>query len=216
MAVKLFYLQENLLNFFLGRVWSTCMATEHSRHSTQIGLVFACSVEMARFQASPSVCSLVVWCPGNQHSFHHVDYQGQLKEQQHSSSFSADFITATTPETLYSWWSTIHKETNCWDVPSGLGAETLCSQCRGPGFNPWSGNWIPHDASKRSYVPQLRPVQSNIEIFLKERKGGREGERKKLRIWEVQEFSLKSFLFSLILLPLDAQIISKSQFFNWM
>ena len=27
-----------------------------------------------------------------------------------------------------------------WDFPSGLVAKTPCSQCRGPGFDPWSGN----------------------------------------------------------------------------
>ena len=27
-------------------------------------------------------------------------------------------------------------------------AKTLCSQCRGPGFNPWLGNKIPHAAIK--------------------------------------------------------------------
>ena len=26
----------------------------------------------------------------------------------------------------------------------------LCSQCRGPGFNPWSGNQIPHTATKNA------------------------------------------------------------------
>ena len=26
------------------------------------------------------------------------------------------------------------------DFPDGPVAKTLCSQCRGPGFNPWSGN----------------------------------------------------------------------------
>ena len=26
------------------------------------------------------------------------------------------------------------------EFPGGPGAETPCSQCRGPGFNPWSGN----------------------------------------------------------------------------
>ena len=26
----------------------------------------------------------------------------------------------------------------------------LCSQCRGPRFDPWSGNWIPHAAVKIS------------------------------------------------------------------
>ena len=27
-----------------------------------------------------------------------------------------------------------------WDFPGGTVAKTPCSQCRGPGFNPWSGN----------------------------------------------------------------------------
>ena len=26
------------------------------------------------------------------------------------------------------------------DFPGGPVAETICSQCRGPGFDPWSGN----------------------------------------------------------------------------
>ena len=29
------------------------------------------------------------------------------------------------------------------DFPDGLVAKTPCFQCRGPRFNPWSGNWIP-------------------------------------------------------------------------
>ena len=27
-----------------------------------------------------------------------------------------------------------------WDFPGGPVAKMPCSQCRGPGFNPWSGN----------------------------------------------------------------------------
>ena len=27
-----------------------------------------------------------------------------------------------------------------WDFPGGSVDKTLCSQCRGPGFDPWSGN----------------------------------------------------------------------------
>ena len=29
-------------------------------------------------------------------------------------------------------------------------AKTLLSQCRGPRFDPWSGNWIPYAATKSS------------------------------------------------------------------
>ena len=50
--------------------------------------------------------------------------------------------------------------------PGGPMAETLRSQCRGPGFHPWSGNLVPHCATKypacrnkdqRFCVQQLRP-----------------------------------------------------------
>ena len=35
-----------------------------------------------------------------------------------------------------------------WDFPGDPMAKTLSSQCRGPGFNPWSGT--------RSHMPQLK------------------------------------------------------------
>ena len=34
------------------------------------------------------------------------------------------------------------------DLPGDPVAKTPCSQCRGPGFNPCSGTWIPHAATK--------------------------------------------------------------------
>ena len=52
------------------------------------------------------------------------------------------------------------------DISGGSVAKTLRSQCRGPGFNPWSGNWIPRATAKdltcrnkdgRSCMLQLRP-----------------------------------------------------------
>ena len=52
------------------------------------------------------------------------------------------------------------------DFSGGSVAKTLRSQCRGPGFNPWSGNWIPHATAKdlmccnkdgRSCMLQVRP-----------------------------------------------------------
>ena len=36
------------------------------------------------------------------------------------------------------------------DFPGGSMAKILHSQCRGPGLNPWSGNWIPRAATKDS------------------------------------------------------------------
>ena len=40
------------------------------------------------------------------------------------------------------------QKVTCWDLPGGPVAKTLCSQCRGSGFGPWSGNWILHAATK--------------------------------------------------------------------
>jgi len=63
------------------------------------------------------------------------------------------------------------------DFLSGSAAKTLTSQCRVPGFDPWSGNKIPHATTKssqaetkdptrpsedgKSCVPQPRPSQVN-------------------------------------------------------
>ena len=35
-----------------------------------------------------------------------------------------------------------------WDFPGGPVLVVLHSQCRGPGFDPWSGYWIPHASTK--------------------------------------------------------------------
>ena len=42
------------------------------------------------------------------------------------------------------------------DFPGGRVAKTLCSQCRGHRFDPWSGNWIPQATTKKSHVSQQR------------------------------------------------------------
>ena len=63
------------------------------------------------------------------------------------------------------------------DFPHGPGAMTPSPQCRGPRFNPWSGNWIPHSAAKGSHAAARDPMHCNwglvqpqkqIHIFLKE------------------------------------------------
>ena len=51
-----------------------------------------------------------------------------------------------------------------WDFPGGPVAKTLCSQCRGPRFNPWSGNWIPHAATKNLHAT-TKTQHSQINIF---------------------------------------------------
>ena len=42
------------------------------------------------------------------------------------------------------------------DFPGGPMAKTPGSQCMGPGFNPWSENWILHDTTERLRVLQWR------------------------------------------------------------
>ena len=46
------------------------------------------------------------------------------------------------------------KESDLVDFPDGPVAKTLCSQCRGPRFNPWSGNYSSHASAERSHVLQ--------------------------------------------------------------
>ena len=50
---------------------------------------------------------------------------------------------------FFQFFSTIKK----WrDFPGDPVAKTLRTQCRGPSFDPWSGNQIPHATSKSSYA----------------------------------------------------------------
>jgi len=35
----------------------------------------------------------------------------------------------------------------------------LSSQCRGSGFDPWSGNWIPHAAAKSANATTKDPAR---------------------------------------------------------
>ena len=50
--------------------------------------------------------------------------------------------------------------------PGDPEAKTLCSQCRGPEFNPWSGNLIPHAAAKAG-----NSQINKINKYWKKRKG---------------------------------------------
>ena len=40
------------------------------------------------------------------------------------------------------------KNLSDWDFPSGPRTKTPCFQSRGPGFDSWSGNYIPYSATK--------------------------------------------------------------------
>ena len=48
-----------------------------------------------------------------------------------------------------------------WDFPGGPVAKTPRSQGRGPGFSRWSGNQIPHAATKSLHVATKIPPRSN-------------------------------------------------------
>ena len=41
--------------------------------------------------------------------------------------------------------------------PSGPVAKILCSHSRGPGFDPWSGNYTLHASGKCSHAPTKSP-----------------------------------------------------------
>ena len=43
-----------------------------------------------------------------------------------------------------------HKMEEGWDFPGGPVGKTPCSQCRGLGFDPWLGNYIPYYAATKS------------------------------------------------------------------
>ena len=47
------------------------------------------------------------------------------------------------------------------DFPTGPVAKTLNSQCKGPTFDPWSGNEIPYTATKSSHATTKEPICCN-------------------------------------------------------
>ena len=49
------------------------------------------------------------------------------------------------------------------DFPGGPAAETPRSQCKGPGFDPWSQNQIPHATAKDSVCDNQDPARSKKE-----------------------------------------------------
>ena len=57
------------------------------------------------------------------------------------------------------------RNTDSGNFPGGPVAKTLSYQCRWPGFDPWSGNSIPHAATKS----QCSQVNKYIYFFKKKR-----------------------------------------------
>ena len=45
-------------------------------------------------------------------------------------------------------WLNLHSELGSAASRGGPVAKTVSSQCWGPGFDPWLGNWIPHATTK--------------------------------------------------------------------
>ena len=48
------------------------------------------------------------------------------------------------------------------DFPGRPVAKTPCSQCKGPGFDPWLGNYIPRAATKNLHVATKKKKKKKI------------------------------------------------------
>ena len=48
-----------------------------------------------------------------------------------------------------------------WDFPGGPVAKAPSSQCKGPEFTPWSGNWIPHVTMRSLHATTKDPPCCN-------------------------------------------------------
>ena len=59
----------------------------------------------------------------------------------------------------------INKKEWSGDFPGDVVAETPCSQCRGPGFDPWSGSWISH-ATTKTWCSQINKYKKNNPFFM--------------------------------------------------
>ena len=51
-----------------------------------------------------------------------------------------------------------------WDFPGGPGVRTSSSQSRGPKFDPWSGNWIPHATTKNLHATTKDPASGAVKL----------------------------------------------------
>ena len=73
-----------------------------------------------------------------------------IQAECHSS-----FLSLPTKLVYISTWLPVHQKgdfkTHCGDFLGGPVAKTPHSQCRGPRFNPWSGNWS-HVSQRRSKI----------------------------------------------------------------
>lgn len=84
-----------------------------------------------------------------------------LRTLKTSELYRSNFINTQEPHlaqsiflTLSLWGTGI--EGKSLDFPHGPVAKTTHSQCRGPRFDTWWGNRIPHDAAKSSHVAAKR------------------------------------------------------------
>ena len=66
---------------------------------------------------------------------------------------------------------------NLHEFPGDTVAKTLGSQCRGPGFDPWSRNQIPH-ATAKNQCNQINKLNKHF-FFKEETKNNKKGKRTK-------------------------------------
>ena len=69
------------------------------------------------------------------------------------SDISEWILETSTSHKCLNWCKTFNLQCKqLWDILGGPVAKNLFSQCRGRGFNPWSGNWIPHTTVKSTHA----------------------------------------------------------------
>ena len=93
------------------------------------------------------------------------NYQFELKKKEigRNEGRLSDFMNFTGRDHRPSWWDRVlfFKAREEWDLPGGPGVKTPWSQCRGPRFNLWSGNQIPHVTTKSSHAASQDPPSYN-------------------------------------------------------
>ena len=57
------------------------------------------------------------------------------------------------------------KNCSLGNFPGGPMAKTPHSQCRGPGFDPWSGNQVPHAKTKSSHTTTNKILRATTKTL---------------------------------------------------
>ena len=102
---------------------------------------------------------VVLWSPEGSQEGHPHSRVGRTQDRNTRRSISG--AGSALPAALGLRRVRSFKFSLIWGLPGGPVAEMLHSQCRGPEFNPWSGSWIPHDATSE-FTLFSRSVASNF------------------------------------------------------